>query len=109
MKLFNTISILVSNSDHQKCVNFLRAGEKTKVSNFIGWFCVKDKFWGENLREEFTVSTRKVYEKFQQNLNPGFQLSKKTLGKFSLSRREAQHFKFYCYVLFKREIFWAKN
>ena len=33
---------VVSNSAYSKMVKFLRAGEKVKISNFIGWFCLKD-------------------------------------------------------------------
>ena len=28
-------------------VKFLGAGKKTKISNFIGWFCIKDKLLGQ--------------------------------------------------------------
>ena len=29
-------------------VKFLRAGEKVKLSNIIGWFCLKDKLLEQN-------------------------------------------------------------
>ena len=28
-------------------VKFLGAGKKTKISNFIGWFCINDKLLGQ--------------------------------------------------------------
>ena len=34
---------MVSDSGYPKMVKFLGADEKTKISNFIGWFRVKDK------------------------------------------------------------------
>ena len=30
-------------------VNFLRAGKKVKISNLIGWFCLKDKLLEQNV------------------------------------------------------------
>ena len=30
-------------------VKFLRAGEKVKFSNFIGWVCLKDKLLGQKI------------------------------------------------------------
>ena len=30
-------------------VKFLRVGEKVKISNFIGWFCLKDKLLEEKI------------------------------------------------------------
>ena len=38
---------MVSDSAYPKMVKFLGAGEKRKISNFIGWFCVKDKLLGQ--------------------------------------------------------------
>ena len=37
-------------------VKFLGAGEKAKISNFIGWFCLKDILLAEKL--DRTVSCR---------------------------------------------------
>ena len=34
---------MVSDSAYPKMVKFLGAGKKAKISNFIGWFCLKDK------------------------------------------------------------------
>ena len=28
-------------------MNFVGAGEKAKISNFVGWFCLKDKLLGQ--------------------------------------------------------------
>ena len=38
---FSKIWIVVSNSAYQKI--FLKANEKVKISNIIGWFCLKEK------------------------------------------------------------------
>ena len=58
LKSFSTIWIFVSNSDSQKCVNFPSSRWEDQISNFIGWFCVKDKFLGQKTeREQFTVLT----------------------------------------------------
>ena len=38
---------MVSGFSLPKNVKFLGASEKTKISNFIGWFCVKDKLLGQ--------------------------------------------------------------
>ena len=83
-------------------MNFLRAGKKTKISNFIGWFCVKDKFLEQKTERAIYCPETEGYEKFQQNLNPGLQFSTKKLGEFSLSRGEGQNFKFHWLVLSKR-------
>ena len=40
--------MVVSNSAYPKMVKFLRAGEKVKISNIIGCFCVKDKLLEQN-------------------------------------------------------------
>ena len=108
MKSFSTIWILVSNSDPQKWVNFLRVGEKTKISNFIGWVCVKDKFLEQKTETAIYCPNMKGYEKFQQNLNPGFQFTSKKLSEISSSKREGQNFKFYWLVLSKWYIAWVK-
>ena len=34
---------MVSNSAYPEMVKFLGVGEKAEISNFIGWFCLKDK------------------------------------------------------------------
>ena len=39
---------MVSNSVYLKIGKFFRAGQKVKIWNFIGWFCLKDKFLGQN-------------------------------------------------------------
>ena len=44
---------MVSDSAYLKKVKFLGPGEKSKISNFIGWFCVKDKLLGQ--KTETTV------------------------------------------------------
>ena len=41
-------------------VKFLRADEKTKISNFIGWFCVKGKLLGQETNR--TVYCRDTHE-----------------------------------------------
>ena len=48
MKSFSKIWIVFSNSAYPKMVKFLQAGEKVKISNFIGWFCLKDKLLEQN-------------------------------------------------------------
>ena len=47
MEVLSKIWIVVSNSTYTKIVKFLRAGEKVQISNFIGWFCQKDKLLGQ--------------------------------------------------------------
>ena len=34
---------MVSDSAYPKMVKFLGADEEAEISNFIGWFCLKDK------------------------------------------------------------------
>ena len=80
-------------------MNFLRASEKVKISNFIGGFCLKDNLTDQKLTLQVPILTVKSCGKFQQNLNPGFQFSTKKLGEFSPSRQEGQNFKFYWLVL----------
>ena len=38
---------MVSNSAYPILVKFLGAGKKAEISNFIGWFCLKDKLLGQ--------------------------------------------------------------
>ena len=83
-------------------VKFLQAGKKVKILNFIGWFCLKDKLLEKILTQQFLVLTLKGYEKFQQNLNRGFQVSIPKNGEISSSRQEGKNFKFYWLVLSKR-------
>ena len=48
MKSFSKIWIGVSTSAYPKLVKFLRAGEKVKISNITGCFCVKEKLLEQN-------------------------------------------------------------
>ena len=88
-------------------VKFLQAGKKGEISNFIRWFCLRDKFL-EKISEthQFPVLTMKGCEKFHQNLNRGFRFSLPKNCKISLSRREGQNLKFHRFVLFKKIQFW---
>ena len=88
-------------------VKFLQAGKKGEISNFISWFCLRDKFL-EKISEthQFPVLTMKGCEKFHQNLNRGFRFSLPKNCKISLSRREGQNLKFHRFVLFKKIQFW---
>ena len=97
---------MVSNSAHPKLVKFLGAGEKTKISNFIGWFCVKDKLLGQ--KAERTVhcpDTDGLLKASAQSewwfpIHPLLPVPPKK-GEFPLSGREGQNFKFYWFVLSK--------
>ena len=42
--LHKNSEISSSRQEGPKWVNFLAVGEKTKISNVIGWVCIKDKF-----------------------------------------------------------------
>ena len=52
MKSFSTIWILVSNSDPQKWLNFLWAGEKVKIPNFITFLVQKINCLGKKLTQQ---------------------------------------------------------
>ena len=44
MKTFDKNQIMVvSNSPKEKLVNFFPVDKRVKISNFIGWFCLKCK------------------------------------------------------------------
>ena len=58
MQSFNKIWIVVSNSAYQKIVKFLRAGEKSKISNFISLFCLKNKVLEQKIYTAVSCSER---------------------------------------------------
>ena len=93
---------MVSNSAPQKLVNFLRAGEKTKISNFIGWFCVKDKLLGQKTERAVYCPDTEGLLKVSAQSEWWFPIQLSKIGEFPSSRREGQNFKFYWLVLSKR-------
>ena len=99
---------MVSDSAHPKMRKFLGAGEKTKISHFIRWFCVKDKLLGQKSeRRVYCPDTDGLLKVSAQSewwfsMQPPAPPHKKKNGKFPLSGRERQNFKFYWFYLSKR-------
>ena len=55
---------------------FYRAGEKVEISNFFGWFWLKDTLFEiKKMTPQFSDLTVKDYEKFEQKANRGIQFS----------------------------------
>ena len=69
-------------------VKFLGAGKSAETSNFIGWFYLKDKLLEQKTDAAVSCLVLKGYEKFQQNLNRGFQFSLPKNGEISFSKQE---------------------
>ena len=62
------------------CANFVEASKKIKISNFIRWFYLKDKFLDQKLTQQFPVLKLKGHGKFGGKLTPGFQFSLPNIG-----------------------------
>ena len=53
-------------------VNFLRAGEKIKIENFIGWFCLKEKLPEQKLDTVVSCPDSKELWKVSAKSKPWF-------------------------------------
>ena len=96
-EILGKIWIVVFHSAYTKIVKFLRAGKKVKISNFIGWFCLKDKLLGQKTDTAFrAMKSFSTIWILVSNSDPqnGWIF-------FEQARRD-QNFKFYQLVLCKR-------
>ena len=97
MKSFSTIWILVS-----KSWNFFKQARRSNFQILLVGFVKKINCLNKLLTQQFPVLAMKSYEKFQQNLDRGFQCSLPKNGEISSSKPEGQNLKIHPLILSKR-------
>ena len=58
-------------------VKFLQTGKKAKISNFIGWFCLKEKLLEEKMDTSVSCPDSKELRKFSAKSEPWFTIQHK--------------------------------
>ena len=61
-------------------VKFLQTGEKAKISNFIGWFRLKEKLLEEKMDTSVSCPDSKELWKISAKSEPWFPIQHKKIG-----------------------------
>ena len=89
---------------------FVRAGEKVKISNFIRWFCLKDKIaWAKNWHSTFLSWQWRAVESFSQIWILVSNSAYQEMAKFLVVGKKIKTSKFFDWFCLKDTLFVLKN